>query len=83
MGGAAALRAWLDATTIDVTWARRALEAHLRWHTWTALDEGLTIATPGATPDSSALQSDLVARTLLRPEESIPAPFGMPPRAGP
>ena len=46
MGGAAALRAWLEGATIDATWARRALEAHLRWRTWTTLHEGLTIETP-------------------------------------
>ena len=65
MGGAAALRAWLEATTIDTAWARRALEAHLRWHTWKTLNEGLTIDTPGAKPETPGLESDLVVRNLL------------------
>ena len=79
-GGAAALRAWLEATTIDVAWARRALEAHLRWHTWKTLHEGLTIETPGAKPETPApaLPSDLVARNLLGQRQTVPVPFPMP-----
>jgi hypothetical protein len=80
MGGGAALRAWLDATTIDTGWARRALEAHLRWRSWTTLHEGLTIETPGAAPQPPALESDLVVRNLLPPEHEIPVPFAMPSR---
>lgn len=82
-GGAEALRAWLEATTIDAAWARRALEAHLRWHTWKTLHEGLTIETPGATPAPPGLESDLVARNLLQPHQSIALPFAMPPRPAP
>ncbi len=80
MGGGAALRAWLDATTIDTGWARRALEAHLRWRSWTTLHEGLTIETPGAAPQPPALESDLVVRHVLPPEHEIPVPFAMPSR---
>jgi hypothetical protein len=80
MGGGAALRAWLDATTIDTGWARRALEAHLRWRSWTTLHEGLTIETPGATPPPPALESDVALRNLLPPEHEIPLPFAMPSR---
>ena len=84
MGGSDQLRAWLESTTIDTAWARRALEAHLRWRTWTALNEGLTIQTPGAAPETpAALESELVTRTLLRPDEAIPVPFAMPARARP
>jgi hypothetical protein len=83
MGGAAALRDWLEATAIDVAWVRRAVEAHLRWRAWTALHQGLTIETPGARPDTPGLESDLVARSLLPPGQTIPVPFPMPPRATP
>jgi hypothetical protein len=83
-GGAAALRAWLEAATIDAAWARRALEAHLRWHTWQTLHEGLTIETPGApAPAMPALESDLVLKNLLPPPRTVPVPFAMPPRAAP
>jgi hypothetical protein len=81
MGGAAALRAWLEATTIDIGWARRALEAHLRWHTWRTLHEGLTIETPGAAPGPPGLTSDLVVRNLLARQRPVALPFAMPPRA--
>jgi hypothetical protein len=83
VGGAAALRAWLEATAIDAVWARRALEAHLRWHTWQTLHEGLTIETPGAVPPPPGLESDLVLRNLLPSPQTIPVPFAMPPRAAP
>ena len=83
MGGAAALRFWLDATTIDTAWARQALEAHLRWRTWTTLHQGLTIETPGAKPEALGLESDLVVRNLLTPDQTIAMPFAMPPRAAP
>ena len=83
LGGAAALRAWLEATTLDTAWARRALEAHLRWRTWTTLHEGLTIETPGATPKSHGLESDLVVRNLLATQQTVIVPFAMPPRAAP
>lgn len=83
MGGATALSDWLDDTTIDVAWARRALEAHLRWRTWTTLHQGLIIDTPGAKPDTPGLESDLVTRNLLPPGQTIPVPFAMPPRAAP
>jgi hypothetical protein len=80
MGGGAALRAWLDATTIGTGWARRALEAHLRWRSWTTLHEGLTIETPGAAPPPPALESDVAVRNVLPPEHEIPVPFAMPSR---
>jgi hypothetical protein len=83
MGGAAALRAWLEATRIDVAWARRALEGHLRWHTWTTLHEGLTIETPGAAPETPGLASDLLVRNLLGPQERVDPPFAMPRRGTP
>ena len=83
IGGAAALRAWLEATTIDIAWARRALEAHLRWHTWKTLHEGLTIDTPGAAPEIPGLASDLVVRNLLGPQRPVALPFAMPPRGTP
>jgi hypothetical protein len=84
IGGSDGLRAWLEATTIDVAWARRALEAHLRWHTWQTLHEGLTIETPGAPPPAMpALESDLILKNLLPAPQTVPAPFAMPPRAAP
>jgi hypothetical protein len=83
MGGAEALRAWLQATTIDIAWARRALEAHLRWHTWKTLHEGLTIETPGAAPGTPGPASDLVMRNLLAPRQPVALPFAMPPRGTP
>jgi hypothetical protein len=82
-GGAAALGAWLDATTIDIAWARRALEAHLRWHTWKTLHEGLIIETPGAAPETPGSASDLVVRNLLPPQQPVALPFAMPPRGTP
>jgi hypothetical protein len=82
-GDAAALHAWLEATTIDTVWARRALEAHLRWRTWQTLHEGLTIEMPGAPPHPPALGSDLVLRNLLPPRRTVPVPFAMPPRVRP
>jgi hypothetical protein len=83
MGGAAALRAWLEATTIDVAWARRALEAHLRWQTWKTLHEGLTIETPGTAPETPGPASDLVVRNLLAPQQPVALPFAMPPHGLP
>jgi hypothetical protein len=83
LGGGPALHAWLEATSIDIAWARRALDMHLRWHTWKTLHEGLTIDTPGATPEIPALESDLVARSLLAPRQSVPLPFAMPPHPAP
>jgi hypothetical protein len=81
MGGAPALRAWLEATMIDIAWARRAFEAHLRWHAWKTLHEGLTIETPGAAPETPGLTSDLVVvRNLLAPRQAVALPFAMPPR---
>ena len=83
LGGGPALRAWLEATSIDAAWARRALDMHLRWHTWKTLHAGLTIDTPGAAPEPPALESDLVARSLLAPAQTVPLPFAMPPRPAP
>jgi hypothetical protein len=83
MGGTAALRAWLEATSIDLAWARRALEAHLRWRTWQTLHEGLTIETPGAAPETPAPQSDLVVRNMIAPQQTIAVPITMPRRAPP
>ena len=78
IGGADALRSWLDATKIDVAWVRRALDAHLRWRAWTTLHEGLTIETPGSKSETPALPSDLVARNLLGQRQTVPVPFPMP-----
>jgi hypothetical protein len=83
MGGAAALRAWLEATTIDIAWARRALEAHLRWQAWKTLHEGLAIETPGAAPGTPGPTSDLLVRNLLAPQQAVALPFAMPPRGTP
>jgi hypothetical protein len=83
VGGAAALRAWFEATAIDAVWARRALEAHLRWHTWQTLHEGLTIESPGAAPAPPGLESDLVLRNLLPAQRTVSTPFVMPPRTAP
>lgn len=83
LGGAAALRSWLETATIDSAWVRRALEAHLRWRTWITLHEGLVIETPGAKPETPGLESDLVVRNLLAPDQTVAVPFAMPPRAAP
>jgi hypothetical protein len=81
MGGPAAMRAWLEATTIDVAWARRAFEAHLRWQSWQMLHEGLTQARgAGETPKP---ESDLVVRNLIPPHQTIAVPIAMPRRATP
>ena len=80
MGGAAALRAWLSAATIEVAWARRAFEAHLRWNTWKTLQEGLAIETPGSPVEIPSPLSDLEVRSLITPEQTVAAPFAMPPR---
>jgi hypothetical protein len=83
LGGADLLRSWLEATTIDTAWARKSLEAHLRWRAWTALHEGLTIETPGAKTETPGLGSDLVVRNLLGPRQAVAVPFAMPPRPRP
>jgi hypothetical protein len=59
------------------------LEAHLRWHTWKTLHEGLTIETPGAAPETPGPASDLVVRNLLAPQQPVALPFAMPPHGTP
>ncbi len=83
-GGAAAFRAWLDLVAVDTAWARRALEAHLRWRAWAEFHEGFSDvpARPGAARESAAgkppLGKDLVVRRFLGPAETVPIPFPMP-----
>jgi N-acyl-D-amino-acid deacylase len=51
--------------------------------TWKTLHEGLTIETPGATPETPGLESDLVVRNLLAPPQTIAVPFAMPQHPAP
>jgi hypothetical protein len=83
-GGRAAFQAWLEGTAIDAAWARRALEAHLRWRAWAEFHAGFSdeSAAPGATGEAAApkppLGSDVVVRRLLGPSETVAVPFPMP-----
>jgi hypothetical protein len=79
--GVAAFRAWLETATIDLGWARRALEAHLRWRAWAEFHEGIADATASAEPSDTArpFGSDVVVRRLLESSATVPVPFPMPP----
>ena len=82
-GGAAAFRSWLDLVAIDTAWARRALEAHLRWRAWAEFHEGFADepARPGAAGESTPGKlrgKDFVVRRLLAPSERVAVPFPMP-----
>jgi hypothetical protein len=80
-GGAQAFRAWLDLVAVDAAWARRALEAHLRWRAWAQFHEGFTDE-PARPGESAAVKpltgKELVVRRLLAPSETVPVPFPMP-----
>jgi hypothetical protein len=80
-GGAQAFQAWLDTVAVEAAWARRALEAHLRWRAWAQFHEGFTDepARPGESAAVKPLSGkDLVVRRLLAPSETVPVPFPMP-----
>ncbi len=82
-GGAAAFRSWLDLVAVDTAWARRALEAHLRWRAWAEFHEGFADepARPGAAGQSMPGKlrgKDFVVRRLLAPSERVAVPFPMP-----
>jgi hypothetical protein len=79
-GGAVALQAWLEATTIDVAWARRALEADLRWQAWQALRADLSEGQ--ASQDSLTAALELPVRRLLPMGATEPVPFAMPSPGG-
>jgi hypothetical protein len=78
--GGPALRAWLESAAIDIVWARRALEAHLRWRAWAEFHEGFADvpASAGASSDTRPFGSDAVVRRLLESSETVPLPFAMP-----
>ncbi|MGH7332980.1 MAG: hypothetical protein ACREKS_09600 [Candidatus Rokuibacteriota bacterium] len=82
-GGEAAFRAWLDTVAIDTVWARRALEAHLRWRAWADFhagfsDEPVTSGGAGQSAATKPLGSDVVVRRLLGPSQTVAVPFPMP-----
>jgi hypothetical protein len=83
-GGATATRAWLDTTAIGVEWARRALEAHLRWRAWAEFHEGFpdeasSPSKPDAAPVTKPqLGTEAKVTRLLGPAQTVPVPFPMP-----
>jgi hypothetical protein len=83
-GGATAFRAWLDTADIDPAWARRALEAHLRWRAWAEFHEAFAdkLTAPGpakeSTPTKPPIATEVIVHRLLGPSKTVAVPFAMP-----